>query len=120
MKVTMPGGVGILVPEPLAAPDEVQSRLPVTVDVKEKLGQRWYLYYIFVFFFFQKNIRPKFLSSESQLLPPRSLTVCMYLAFCNNTLTFLGGLVLQPVTTRPIHFFFVGKPEDTDGVHRAP
>jgi len=38
MKVTMPGGVGILVPEPLAAPDEVQSRLPVTVDVKEKLG----------------------------------------------------------------------------------
>eukprot|EP00729_Bicosta_minor_P008846 gene8846-25919_t len=41
MKVTMPGGVGILVPEPLAAPDEVQSRLPVTVDVKEKLGQRW-------------------------------------------------------------------------------
>lgn len=63
MKVTMPGGVGILVPEPLAAPDEVQSRLPVTVDVKEKLGQRWYLY-------------------------------------------FFGGLVLQPVTTRPIHFFF--------------
>lgn len=36
--VEMPGGVGILVPKPLASPSEVQSRLPKTVDVKDKLS----------------------------------------------------------------------------------
>ena len=38
MRVTMPGGVGILVPEPLQSPDQVHSRLPETVDVKKELG----------------------------------------------------------------------------------
>jgi uroporphyrinogen decarboxylase len=38
LQVVMPGGVGILVPEPLASPDEVKTRLPVTINVKEKLG----------------------------------------------------------------------------------
>lgn len=36
--VEMPGGVGILVPKPLASPSEVASRLPLTVDVKAKLS----------------------------------------------------------------------------------
>jgi len=36
--VEMPGGVGILVPKPLASPSEVASRLPKTVDVKDKLS----------------------------------------------------------------------------------
>jgi len=38
IEVTMPGGVGILVPKPLASPGEVESRLPKTVDVKDKLS----------------------------------------------------------------------------------
>ena len=36
--VEMPGGVGILVPKPLASASEVYSRLPETVDVHSKLG----------------------------------------------------------------------------------
>lgn len=36
--VEMPGGVGILVPKPLASPAEVESRLPKEVDVKDKLS----------------------------------------------------------------------------------
>mmetsp|Transcript_64409 Transcript_64409/g.126454 ORF Transcript_64409/g.126454 Transcript_64409/m.126454 type:complete len:393 (+) Transcript_64409:83-1261(+) len=36
--VEMPGGVGILVPHPLADPSEVESRLPKTVDVQDKLS----------------------------------------------------------------------------------
>jgi len=38
MDVTMPGGVGIQVPEPLASAAEVESRLPKTVDVKVELA----------------------------------------------------------------------------------
>jgi uroporphyrinogen decarboxylase len=38
LEVTMPGGVGILVPKPLTGPEEVQTRLPTTIDVKQKLG----------------------------------------------------------------------------------
>ena len=38
MDVTMPGGVGIQVPQPLAGPSEVESRLPKTVDVNVELG----------------------------------------------------------------------------------
>lgn len=38
IEVTMPGGVGITVPYPLQHPDEVNSRLPVHVDVKDKLS----------------------------------------------------------------------------------
>jgi len=38
IEVTMPGGVGIQVPEPLRAPDEVEARLPKTVNVKDKLS----------------------------------------------------------------------------------
>jgi uroporphyrinogen decarboxylase len=43
IEVTMPGGVGILVPEPLANPDQVASRIPsidaISEDfVKDKLG----------------------------------------------------------------------------------
>ncbi|GAX82880.1 hypothetical protein CEUSTIGMA_g10306.t1 [Chlamydomonas eustigma] len=38
MKVEMPGGVGIQVPEPLVNPEEVASRLPASVNVHEKLA----------------------------------------------------------------------------------
>jgi len=38
MDVTMPGGVGIQVPEPLASAAEVESRLPKTVDVQKELA----------------------------------------------------------------------------------
>lgn len=38
MRVEMPGGVGITVPEPLTSPEQVASRLPKTVDVKDKLS----------------------------------------------------------------------------------
>ena len=38
MEVTMPGGLGILVPQPLASPDEVSTRLPTSVNVKDKLS----------------------------------------------------------------------------------
>jgi uroporphyrinogen decarboxylase len=38
MRVEMPGGLGITVPEPLTSPDQVASRLPKSVDVKDKLS----------------------------------------------------------------------------------
>ena len=38
MKVEMPGGLGILVPEPLTGPEQVASRLPASINVKEKLS----------------------------------------------------------------------------------
>ncbi len=38
LSVTMPGGKGILVPEPLVSPEEVAVRLPATVNVREKLS----------------------------------------------------------------------------------
>ena len=38
MDVTMPGGVGILVPKPLTNPSEVATRIPVDVKVEEKLS----------------------------------------------------------------------------------
>lgn len=38
MDVTMPGGVGILVPKPLENPSEVATRIPVNVNVYEKLS----------------------------------------------------------------------------------
>lgn len=38
IEVEMPGGVGILVPKPLASPSEVASRLPKSVDVQDKLS----------------------------------------------------------------------------------
>ncbi len=36
--VEMPGGVGILIQSPLKSPDELKTRLPLTIDVKEKLS----------------------------------------------------------------------------------
>jgi uroporphyrinogen decarboxylase len=38
MEVLMPGGVGILVPTPLTCPAEVATRIPVDVNVEEKLS----------------------------------------------------------------------------------
>ena len=38
MEVTMPGGVGITVPSPLQSPSEVQTRLPQTCNVNDKLS----------------------------------------------------------------------------------
>lgn len=38
MEVTMPGGVGITVPNPLQHPNEVNTRLPSSVNIYEKLG----------------------------------------------------------------------------------
>jgi uroporphyrinogen decarboxylase len=38
MDVLMPGGVGILVPSPLLNPSEVASRVPVNVNVEDKLS----------------------------------------------------------------------------------
>lgn len=38
IEVAMPGGVGITVPKPLASPSEVNTRLPESVDVQEKLS----------------------------------------------------------------------------------
>lgn len=35
IEVTMPGGVGILVPHPLASPDEVASRIPSIDEISE-------------------------------------------------------------------------------------
>lgn len=37
MEVTMPGGVGIQVPKPLAHPSEVEKRLPKSVDIEKEL-----------------------------------------------------------------------------------
>ena len=37
IQVTMPGGVGIQVPEPLKDPSEVTSRLPAKIDVEKEL-----------------------------------------------------------------------------------
>ena len=38
MRVEMPGGVGITVPEPITGPEQVSSRLPTSVNVHEKLS----------------------------------------------------------------------------------
>jgi uroporphyrinogen decarboxylase len=38
IEVTMPGGVGIQVPNPLASPAEVATRVPAKIDVKDKLS----------------------------------------------------------------------------------
>jgi uroporphyrinogen decarboxylase len=38
VEVTMPGGVGILVPNPLASPAEVATRVPTLIDVSDKLS----------------------------------------------------------------------------------
>ena len=38
IEVTMPGGVGIQVPNPLASPAEVATRVPTGVDVQDKLS----------------------------------------------------------------------------------
>lgn len=38
MKVTMPGGVGIQVPEPLRSPEEIATRLPKSIDVNVELA----------------------------------------------------------------------------------
>jgi len=35
IEVTMPGGVGILIPEPLAGPEEVASRIPALEEINE-------------------------------------------------------------------------------------
>ena len=34
----MPGGVGILVPDPLKDPADFEARIPTEVDVKDKLS----------------------------------------------------------------------------------
>lgn len=36
--VQMPGGVGILVPDPLKDPADFEARIPTEVDVKDKLS----------------------------------------------------------------------------------
>jgi hypothetical protein len=38
MKVEMPGGLGITVPEPIASPEDFQKRIPKNVKVEEKLS----------------------------------------------------------------------------------
>ncbi|EKX39089.1 hypothetical protein GUITHDRAFT_76641 [Guillardia theta CCMP2712] len=38
IKVEMPGGKGITVPHPLASPSEVSTRIPASIDVKDKLS----------------------------------------------------------------------------------
>eukprot|EP00595_Chromulina_sp_UTEXLB2642_P000976 CAMPEP_0196763882 /NCGR_PEP_ID=MMETSP1095-20130614/4936_1 /TAXON_ID=96789 ORGANISM="Chromulina nebulosa, Strain UTEXLB2642" /NCGR_SAMPLE_ID=MMETSP1095 /ASSEMBLY_ACC=CAM_ASM_000446 /LENGTH=138 /DNA_ID=CAMNT_0042118051 /DNA_START=310 /DNA_END=723 /DNA_ORIENTATION=+ len=38
MEVTMPGGVGITVPSPLLKPSDIFTRLPRSINVKEKLA----------------------------------------------------------------------------------
>ena len=38
IEVTMPGGVGIQVPNPLASPAEVATRVPKNIDVQDKLS----------------------------------------------------------------------------------
>jgi uroporphyrinogen decarboxylase len=38
IEVTMPGGVGIQVPNPLASPAEVATRVPAKIDVKDRLS----------------------------------------------------------------------------------
>ena len=38
IEVTMPGGVGIQVPNPLASPAEVATRVPTDIDVQDKLS----------------------------------------------------------------------------------
>ena len=38
MRVEMPGGVGITVPEPITSPEQAGSRLPTSVNVHEKLA----------------------------------------------------------------------------------
>ena len=38
IEVTMPGGVGIQVPNPLASPAEVATRVPAKIDVQDKLS----------------------------------------------------------------------------------
>jgi len=38
LDITMPGGVGIQVPNPLTGPEEVTTRLPTSIDVHKKLA----------------------------------------------------------------------------------
>lgn len=38
MEVTMPGGVGIQVPSPLIDPNDMEKRIPKSIDVKKKLS----------------------------------------------------------------------------------
>ena len=38
MKVEMPGGLGITVPEPITSPEDFQKRIPKKVKVEEKLS----------------------------------------------------------------------------------
>ena len=37
MKVTMPGGVGIQVPEPITSPEDFYKRIPSSIDVRKEL-----------------------------------------------------------------------------------
>eukprot|EP01041_Mallomonas_annulata_P008358 gene8358-17219_t len=38
LEVTMPGGVGIQVPNPLTSPEDMNNRIPTSIDVKKRLS----------------------------------------------------------------------------------